>query len=576
LLLFSVLTSEALATGIVPLNQGWEYRWGDSPWSSTGAPLWTLEAPAADWTPIDFPSNPPGRQGRSNIWYRVPLPPLDWRDPALYIFSIDLLAEVYLHGQRLYHFGMFEPDGHGQFAGWPWHLIPLPRDAGGQWLYFRIFSDYKDIGLWGEILLGERIELLQRLLNQSTERLITSGLSLLIALLALAFAPLGRGTRGFGAIALFAYASGIMLLSGAPAVLLIVNRPLLWEFLGAGGYYLIPVAMAWLLQQWLYPATSRLLRVLIAGHLLYLGGALGLAGLGWISLADTYPVFDLLFALTLVLMLLPTARLVRDGGLEQRLILATIALLVLLLLLDMAVAHGLLPWASVPLAWGVLGFSLAIVLISLRHFARTQRALESLNRSLEQQVQARTAELELALAREAQRAQHLDVLSYEDGLTGLKNRRFLDERLAEEIAVAERQAQALTLVICDVDHFKRFNDTHGHAAGDVALQQVAAHLSRVFRDTDTVCRYGGEEFVVLMPGAAGETAQARCETLRQQVAADPLPDQGRALGPITLSLGIASYPQPIPEARHLMRLADQALYRAKQNGRNRIEQANPA
>nr|WP_242519020.1 GGDEF domain-containing protein [Thiorhodovibrio winogradskyi] len=721
---------------IAPLEHGWAYRWGDSPLEPDGRPAWatgTGTGTGADqWIGIHFPSNPPGRDGREHVWYRVPLPPMDWRDPALFIFSVDILVEVYLDGERLYHFGDFDAEGHGAFVGWPWHLISLPRDAGGKTLYFRIFSDYKDIGLWGDILLGERIELVERVLAQSLERLVTGGFSLLIAVLALVLAPLERSRHGFGAIALFAAASSAMLFSSAPASTLMLNRPLLWEFVGAGGYYLIPVAIAWLLEQWLRPARSSLLVLVRWVHIAYFIGALGLAWLGWVSLANTYPLFDALFTITLVAMMVPALRLAQAGTLEQKLILSAVALLDILLLLDLAVAHSLLPWTEIPLAWGVLAFSLVIVIISVRHFAATQRELARLNASLESQVTARTSELERMVEREGARAQLLEienrksaeldalimqlqgcqrlsaseavladalpglcdplsgtfylrtagrhigqgtswgprapdldesltattmrqeseaqsvdidasassqvwpfrlhyehpqlgdtdlglllirspmdsrssstaedidfwwrvlgrsverinltlsllalqdglrVLSYEDGLTGLKNRRFLDEMLVREIAVAQRQSSPLSLLICDVDHFKRFNDTHGHAAGDEALKQVAVRLRQVFRDTDLICRYGGEEFVLLLPSAESAPARERGETLRAQVASEPILYEGQPLAPVTVSIGIASYPDPVSDPKDLMARADEALYRAKESGRNRIELA---
>lgn len=163
--------------------------------------------------------------------------------------------------------------------------------------------------------------------------------------------------------------------------------------------------------------------------------------------------------------------------------------------------------------------------------------------------------------------------SIEDGLTGLKNRRFLDETLDREIALAQRQGTPLSVLVCDIDHFKHLNDTHGHAVGDKVLRRVAEHLLSVFRNTDLICRYGGDELVILMPAAEAEDCRMRAETLRQQVASDRIEHAGKWLDPITLSVGIASWPEMVADARALLEQADRALYRAKQGGRNRVETA---
>ncbi|MBK1619087.1 hypothetical protein CKO42_11715 [Lamprobacter modestohalophilus] len=539
------------------LAEGWEYRWGDSPFNAEGVPVWTLDQSSAAWSAIGFPSNPPGRNGQTNLWVRTTLPEGDWRDPVLYLFSVDLIVEIYLDGRKLYQYGRFDDAGRGRFEGWPWHMVSLPQDSAGELIYFRIFSDYKDIGLWGEVQVLERIDLLRRLVSGSIGRLIASGLTLLIGLLSLLFALVQPERGVFASLALFALASGSTVLSGAQANLLLFDAPLFWDYLGAAGYFLLPVAMAMLLQQWLRPAFQRLLGLIWMLNLAYLFAALSLSWVGVVSLAETYPVFDLLFLVSLLVMLLPALRFFRRGTRDQHLILAAYALLSLLLLLDMAVAHNVLPWGQVPLGWGSLGFALAVVVVSLTHYARMQHALRLLNASLEQQVQARTLELEQ--------------LALQDSLTGLKNRRFLDETLPRELALAKRQQSSLSVLICDIDHFKRFNDRHGHAAGDAVLQRVASHLHRVFRHTDLACRYGGEEFVVVMPGAGMDDARRCAETLRQLVKTDQIDYDGQRLEPVTLSVGIASWLDVERDADELLQRADRALYRAKANGRDRVE-----
>jgi len=166
--------------------------------------------------------------------------------------------------------------------------------------------------------------------------------------------------------------------------------------------------------------------------------------------------------------------------------------------------------------------------------------------------------------------EQLEEASIRDALTGLYNRRFLDDTLTRELARAERQPGPLSVLMLDIDHFKPINDDHGHAFGDKALIEVADLLSDNVRRGDIVCRYGGEEFVIIMPGAGLAAARQRGEHLRQQVAAlDIAKDDGTPIY-LTVSLGLACYPQHGEYAETLLHHADMALYGAKQSGRNRL------
>ena len=167
--------------------------------------------------------------------------------------------------------------------------------------------------------------------------------------------------------------------------------------------------------------------------------------------------------------------------------------------------------------------------------------------------------------------QDLQRLSYEDALTGLHNRRFFDRLMKHEIAVCRRSQRSLTLLIMDVDHFKRFNDDYGHEAGDLVLQRIASELAPALRESDTVCRYGGEEFVVFMAGATSAQAQAKAEALCKRVQDIKLEYEGVVLRPLTISVEVASWPDDTLQPEKLMGLADKALYRAKRDGRNRVE-----
>jgi len=745
---FAISSSFAFASS-QPVTEGWEYRWGDSPINADGVPAW-IETPAPDqWSAIGFPSNPPDRNGRNNVWYRVTLPAGDWHNPVLYIFSVDLIVQVWQGNQQIYQFGEFDAQGGGEFAGWPWHAITLPPDHQDKPLYFRIYSNYIDIGLWGKVDVMEQQALVPYILKNSLKSLMVSGVCALFALLAAIFAFVRKDDQGFNGIALFAFSSALLLFAGTDARQLLWYQPLVWEYLEAGSYYMVPVALGVMLAQWLGPRPAPLLKGLWQLHLLYLVLALGVSLSGLVTLASTYPVFDGLFLVSLIIMSVMAMFGIRQMSGDQRLLLAVFGVYCLLLIADMAVAHGFLPWSRVPVSWGVLLFLLAVVSISVVHYRHMQIQLEQMNARLEQEVAERTAKAEALTLRERRRVKMLtfendksrlsdDVVaglqscasltqamellalelpaltsplrgslyqpgalsnylpedcwrqivnwgyssnssnrgplpeafdgllnlppptrlfadirdlpsddtdlpgvlhnlclwinvqkaesgihtigvllleipkhftantteygiarlcfsmdqiiqkvgltlsgvllhddlqrfSYEDALTGLHNRRYFDRLIKHEMAVCQRSQRPLTLLIADVDHFKRFNDDYGHEAGDLVLQRIASELEPAFRESDVVCRYGGEEFVVLMAGASNDQARGKAEALCKRVQGIKLEHEGVALRTLTVSVGIASWPDSSPEPEKLMGLADKALYQAKQNGRNRVE-----
>ena len=165
--------------------------------------------------------------------------------------------------------------------------------------------------------------------------------------------------------------------------------------------------------------------------------------------------------------------------------------------------------------------------------------------------------------------QKLQSLAVTDGLTGLHNHRAFQDYLEEQFQVAMRNRQPLAVILMDVDHFKQYNDTYGHQAGDEVLRQVAQILSAHVREGDFVARYGGEEFVVVLPRTDLESAVAVAERLRRAVESAEW-----QLRPVTGSFGVACIRPDMETRQELIEAADQALYQAKKNGRNRVEAWN--
>lgn len=193
-------------------------------------------------------------------------------------------------------------------------------------------------------------------------------------------------------------------------------------------------------------------------------------------------------------------------------------------------------------------------------------ALAASRDQLAEQVQARTAELQAA-------NQSLEALSRHDPLTGLANRRHFDELKEIEFRRAVRHKTPLAVLMCDVDFFKLYNDTHGHMLGDECLKQVAEALRGVFgRSGEVTARLGGEEFVVMLPNVDLLQANAAAERLRTFLAERELPHGSSSVSPyVTLSIGVAELdPDTMDHFDLLLQRADQALYRAKRQGRDRV------
>lgn len=655
----------------------WQYHWGDLP-IINGKPDFSS---TSQWPTIDYPANPPGRDEQEYVWFRTTLPEAVLPEPVIFITSININVEAYLDDQLIYRFG--QPD-EGRFEGWPWHAIPLPEDFAGKQLQLRVYSDYTDIGLWGEALIMDRSDMLLHVLSSGLHELIVAAFSLLVAFVTLVFAQF-RGTRKeFFYLGLFSLATAGTLIGENLAMQLVINWPLLKTYLAAVSYFSMPIFMAMLLYQWVTPvAGSGLLKRVAQCHLAYLLVAAGLSLSGLFNLAIFFPIFDALFIASLLVMVAVTAHAMRQLSSSQKLVITAFAVYALLLLVDMLVAHSFLPWVDFPIAIGGLIFALVLVVISIRSYVLTNKALAELNQSLENRVNERTARLQEFNQAEQQRRMELerqnrfnteleninvalqachtvseatdliqsrlaDVFSparisvslegeashtlpagqirlqeleggstvvaslsidepdpvmpeewlqafvqrtaerlsvtvgniklredlqrysFEDSLTGLRNRRFFDDTLARDIQLARREDSELSLMICDIDHFKRFNDEYGHEAGDVALQYVADTLQHHFRESDIPCRFGGEEFVVLLRGADSAAAYDKAETLRQAVEHQDIHYRDKALSRLTISVGVTTLGLSETDADDLLRQADKALYAAKQNGRNQV------
>ncbi len=232
---------------------------------------------------------------------------------------------------------------------------------------------------------------------------------------------------------------------------------------------------------------------------------------------------------------------------------------------------------------GILkGDLLFLTLRDLREKVELERRWENTKKELTEKIQERNQyarELQALKDLYKERLKEIEkmreealLLSYIDDLTGIYNHRFFIQQLTLEVERQKRYAQPLSLLMIDIDHFKHYNDTNGHLAGDQVLKAIALLIQHGVRQTDIVARYGGEEFAAILINARKEKAFEIAERIRRSVAETCFPNEKAQPGrDLTVSIGVATFSPPLLTLTDLIRKADHALYQAKKKGRNRVE-----
>jgi diguanylate cyclase len=285
----------------------------------------------------------------------------------------------------------------------------------------------------------------------------------------------------------------------------------------------------------------------------------------WVAVLDfsLWPSFSLWLCSTLNLTIVRGAKGLRD---------ASVLFLAGVLLSVTVFGFGFVPHTGWPttflLMFGISAYLIAIANASNNRNMQLRKTREQL-REGEQAMLASNGVLEQRLAEIEALQERLKEQAIRDPMTGLFNRRYLDTVVPAEVARCERDKTPLAVLMMDLDHFKNVNDTYGHQGGDEVLKALAALLLANVRASDVACRYGGEEFLLLLPNMHCDAALERAEQWRAAFAATTVNYGGAAIK-ATLSIGIACYPQDGASVEELTRCADLALYQAKEQGRDRV------
>ncbi|WP_026958317.1 sensor domain-containing diguanylate cyclase [Aliagarivorans taiwanensis] len=573
------------------IESGWSYHWGDIPRSGGN---WAFEG--EHWTAVADLGSLSQRGDETILWLRLELPASRWRDPYIFANSFDLTAQVYEQGQLSYQFGEFDAQGNSRFAGWPWHLIPV-NQLEPTTLYFRVYSNYAWIGLSGPLLIGNKADLLAQVYHRGLWGQFFIGVVAIVGLLVTLLGLIKQERSGALSAGLLSTNLALMMFAENELAQEVVYAPLVWRYIAAFSYFLIPAFLSWVVVAWLKLNRSRLVRGIAQISLLFPAGVLFATLVFDYVFINAYPLFDGLFIVLVLGLLVASCRKalswvqplraaraasaepglswvkLPDGGAQQVLVVFGIVVLFVSLLLDMLSSHGFITWIGRTGQWGLSLFSLTLLGVYLLKDLRQQRRLRRLTASLEAEVEQRTKALRSS-------EQRLKQLAREDFLTKLLNRRAFMELATRQVSTSLRYHQPLSLLLFDIDHFKQVNDQYGHPTGDQVLKSIAQAIKLTCRQTDLLCRYGGEEFALLLQASKPEQAKVLSERLQEAICAISVTGPHGEEIKVTASFGLIYLTRYQCDEQSVSKLdaeqllqellakADDLMYQVKSDGRN--------
>ncbi len=549
------------------ITSGWSYHWGDLP---TNPLTKQWEYIDAEWTPTSTPGDIPGRTNEKIVWLKIDLPSNGWRDPYLFVSSIDLTVQAFQDGQQIYHFGDIDAEGNSHFEGWPWHIIRLPSNYLQHSLYLRVYSDYPYIGLSGEISIGDRFSLLDEVYSRGVAGLSFILIVLLVGIISTIMGSIKQDRGAAICTGLLSFNLALMMFAENELSQVVWFNPLCWRYIAAFCYFLIPGFLAGIVLVWCKDKTPKVAYGVLLVTALFTLGVASLSAFTSFNFVNAYPYFDVLFIILVLSLVMGCFKQFKQLGMPGILMTFGIMMLFISLLLDMLSAHDLIDWIGHSGQWGLVAFTLTSLAIYLVQDWKQQIALATLTEHLEAEVEVRTRELQ-------SNKKQLEQLAREDFLTSLLNRRAFSELAMVEVSNAIRYERSLSLLLFDLDHFKDINDQYGHSVGDLVLKAIASTTKETCREGDLICRYGGEEFVILLHATDSDYAQILADRLREAINKIKVNTNDLNVT-ITASFGLIclNKPEQFEESSEqllekLLAAADKLMYEVKVSGRDAIK-----
>ena len=529
-------------SSVIDLSKSqWEYKWGDSPFKNN-IPLWTnKEDTSIKWEKIEFPSNPPQRNNQTNAWFRVKIPDNLPLNPYLYIFSTDLINEVYYQDKKIYGFGDFDINGKGKFIGWPWHFMQVPSNSSGEYLYFRLYSNYIDIGLWGEILISSKAYIYEKLLKNDIPKIIVGAISIFVALFFLVSFLSKFKKIEFLILGLLFLTQGLNVFFSAKIIDIYFYYPLLTQYILAFAFLSFPLGMAMYMDKLInIKVPFNLIKRLWQIHLIYI--IVSILGIlfNFIELPSVYVYFDIFYNfISLPILTIYIVYFFFKGDKETKIITSSFFIISIYWLYSSLIANELVPWEEYPSDLAVF-LCLLLLAYSLINKLNYTQELENTKKEL-------------------------ILLSSTDYLTKLYNRKEIDLILKKSINFYKRYKDDFSVILLDIDYFKETNDEYGHLIGDQVLISFSNILNKYTREVDSIGRWGGEEFIIICQNTKKEEAIILAQKLKKIIENYKFKDIGHK----TASFGVVSYNDG-ESLNELLLRADQAMYRSKLKGRNTV------